>query len=61
MKKKRFLGLGIGILAGAAIFALGACTGGSNEDDSRYAIYKEAIDTGAFKGTYEEWLDSIKG
>ena len=31
------------------------------EKDERYKLYEMALSSGKFTGTYEEWLDSIKG
>ncbi len=67
MKKIRFLGVLAALFLG---FSLVSCTKGDNvntsevnkyEDDARYEIYLKALNSGAFDGTYEEWLETIKG
>lgn len=41
---------------------LGSCANKNpHEGDQKYQIYLKAVSTGGFVGTYEEWLDSIKG
>ena len=58
MSKKHFLKtfLGFSILS----LALAGCGGKNSHDDPRYKIYELAV-SGGFSGTYEEWLETIKG
>ena len=52
---------GIGLCVGSA-FMLGGCNWDKNKttNEQIYAIYETAVDNG-YTGTYQEWLDSIKG
>lgn len=58
MKKRTF-----GTLLCFVFFAIALTSCGNNNpypDDPRYPIYQLALDSG-FAGTYQDWLDSIKG
>ena len=52
---------GIGLCVSSA-FMLGGCNWDKNKSTNEqiYAIYETAVDNG-YTGTYQEWLDSIKG
>lgn len=57
-KNKKFLAI---ILAMVSL-TLGSCAKPNPyEGDERYQYYQKAVADDGFEGTYEEWLDSIKG
>ena len=59
MKKKRLL-----MTLMIPTLFMASCAGENNSsspDEAQYQIYQKAVDEGGFEGTYEEWLESIKG
>ena len=59
MKKNSFLKVFLGFSALSLMLA-GCGSSGGHNNDPRYHIYELAKDAG-YSGTYEEWLESIKG
>ena len=58
MKKNKFRFL---ICLGVLVMSLMSCAPANPyENDPRYDIYQLAVNSG-YTGTYQEWLDSIKG
>ena len=57
MKKSKIISLF------AALFICASLTSCNNEykNQESYKIYQKAVEEGEFTGTYQEWLDSIKG
>lgn len=61
MKNKKFVKTFAALAALFSMTVLAGCTPANPyADDPRYAIYQLAVGEG-YTGTYQEWLDSIKG
>ena len=58
MKRNVFISLVTSIF----VLSLASCSVVATEpDDLPHQLYKEAVNNNGFAGTYEEWLESIKG